>query len=139
MTRESRAFHELSHIVNERRHGRIRLDGLAEPHERPLSKRFWGPVARLLTFVVTYIAILICGIFTAGLATDSKALSNNYLCGIWLPTTTSEFTPPAIQAQLDSADLFERCYFKEKGQDGCNYFAQQFHLRSSYQGALPIC
>ena len=129
-TAEARAFHLLSEIIQEIGEGNVRLDdGTArnvQLNRKPLSPR----VAKIVFFLITYAGFLACGVVTAYLATDSKALSTNLGCRLYVPASNSSQSQGALgsfafQAQLDSAQLAKSCYHTTSGANGCNFFVQK--------------
>lgn len=122
-----RRAHELSEMIQARREGRSRLGNPNDPQNRTHVAR---TVLVVVLLVATFAAFLTCGVVTAYLATDSKALSSDSRCGLYVPASNgsqigNEMGPFAFQAQLDSAQLAETCYKKASGADGCKYFVQQ--------------
>jgi hypothetical protein len=84
-----------------------------------------------LVFLGAYVGIVILGILTARLATDTTALSASPDCGTYLPSTDPSIIfnisrPYEFDTQLESATWAERCYHAEEGADGCNFLLQQF-------------
>lgn len=78
-----------------------------------------------------YLAILVCGVVTAYLATDNTALSAHPNCGTYYPNAINYdellfITNPYESAiQDDSANWARTCYGAEPGADGCNDFVNQ--------------
>ncbi len=137
---EAIAFHKLSEMIQSWREGRIQLDGPNGPQNRP-------PVARTVLLAVlliaTFAGFLTCGVVTAYLATDSKALSSSSRCGLYVPAPNGSqvehaMGPFAFQAQLDSSQLAENCYDKASGADGCNFFVQQSIPYTHSDAACPF-
>ena len=142
-TPEARAFHLLSEIIQEIGEGNVRLDdGTArniQLNRKPLSPR----VAKIVFFLITYAGFLACGVVTAYLATDSKALSTNLGCGLYVPASSSSQSqgalgPFAFQAQLDSAQLAKSCYHATSGANGCHFFVQKSISYTPSDGLCPF-
>ena len=140
---EARAFHLLSEIIQEIGEGSHRLDDGTAPdiqlNREPLSPR----VAKIIFFLITYAGFLACGVATAYLATDSKALSTNLACGLYVPASNSSQSqgalgPFAFQAQLDSAQLAKSCYHTTSGANGCNFFVQKSISYTPSDGPCPF-
>ena len=128
---ETIAFHLLSETVDEiiqrRKEGRIQLN---TPNVLRNRKPLLRPIMEIILLITTYAGFLACGVVTAYLATDSKALSTNSKCGLYVPSSNLSQSqdvlgPFAFQAQLDSAKLAESCYDTESGANDCNFFVQQ--------------
>ncbi len=147
MAPEARALHIFSETIQEIRHerieGRLRLDGNTAPDIRPHRKPLSPRVVKIILFIITYVGFLACGVVTAYLATDSKALSRNSGCGLYVSASNSSQSqgalgPFAFQAQLDSAQLAESCYHTTSGADGCNFFVQQSISYTPSDGWCPF-
>lgn len=107
--------------IKHRREGRARQRHTRNP---------WRTFVKFLLLLATYAGSLACGVFTAYLATDSKALLINPNCGLYVPASHSSQSQGALstfafQAQLESAQLAEPCYHATSGADGCNFFVQE--------------
>jgi hypothetical protein len=85
--------------------------------------------------ILYYIAAVVCGVFTANLASNSAMLSNSPQCGIYLPAAMlapsgipldwhTSVLPYAYEAELDSANWAKNCYGDSDSKDGCNFFVQ---------------
>ena len=140
---EAIAFHLLSDIIQERREGRLRLDDDTTSNVRPNGKPVLRKVIKIILLVMTYAGFLACGVVTAYLATDSKAISTNSGCGIYIPASNSSQSqhalgPFAFQAQLDSAQLVESCYHTTSGASGCDFFVQQSIPYTPSDGPCPF-
>ena len=128
---ESRGWHALLEVVQDLRRGAVRLPGAGQLNTG--RSNHVGPrLLKVSAYLGTFVGILICGILTAQLASDSSALSASPDCGIYLPSNTSDLEdtyqinkPYESDAQLDSANWAHNCFHTEDGADGCNFFAQQ--------------
>jgi len=145
-TPEGIATQRVLEIIQDRREGSIRLDDDDDnmaPNVRRNKQPLSRTIVKIIFLVVTYAGFLALGVVTAYLATDSKALSTNSGCGLYVPASNSSQSqhslgPFAFQAQLDSAQLVESCYRTTSGADGCNFFVQQSIPYTSSDGPCPF-
>lgn len=124
------AFHHLATAMDEGSQRQIQLQGNGPATARWYTQEFWKAILKVGLLVGTYIGFIICAICTAYLASDSKALSSDGKCGIYIPSANSTPAqdlqgPYAFHAQLDSAQLVVECYHAPPGADGCNFFVEE--------------
>ncbi|MCJ1415593.1 hypothetical protein MMC32_001925 [Xylographa parallela] len=99
----------------------------------------WSEIYRLFFMgscgILYYMAAVVCGVFTAKLASNSAMLSNSPQCGMYLPAAMlapsgvpldwhTSVLPYAYEAELDSANWAKNCYGDSDSKDGCNFFVQ---------------
>jgi hypothetical protein len=127
---EAFAWHRILDALEDFSSGRIRMQSDA----RLQSNFVWRSCVNLLlglSSLAFYVAILICGVVTAYIATDSIALSDHPHCGIYIPNATDYEAKSAIvqsyewDLQEESRNWAQTCYGAERGTDGCNYFVNQ--------------
>ena len=134
---EGKGWHAFLEFLRKLRPGAIQLgtDPSANEVRLPLDKDRWKKLSLLFVGAVSYfgfyVGVLLCGIFTARLATDSIAPSASPTCGVFVPPmddpaiTYNVSSPYEFKTQVDSAVWAQRCYHAEHGADGCNLFLQQ--------------
>lgn len=139
------AFHILSEAIQEGNEGRLRLGNDTAPHARQNRKPLLPVVVKITTLLlIPYAGFLACGIITAYLTTDSKALSTNMGCGLYVPASNSLQSQNALvgpfvfQGQLDSVQLAESCYHTTSRANGCSFFVQQSTPYTSSDGPCPF-
>lgn len=140
---EAIGFYLLTETIQERREGRVRLNGNTASSIRQKKEPLWRTIIKIASFLITFVGFLICGVVTALLATDSKALSSNSDCGVYVLASNSSQSQDsldsfAFQAQLDSAQLAQSCYHTTSQADGCNFFTQQKIPYTTSDGPCPF-
>ena len=134
---EGKGWHTFLEALRKSKPGDIQLPTDTSPSDADTReiegkrwKLFWLFLVSISYFGF-YIGVLICGISTAGLGTDSTALSASPKCGVHRPPlgdpalSLNLSTPYEFRTELDSALWAQRCYHAEEGADGCNSFLQQ--------------
>lgn len=128
---ESRGWHTLLELLQDLRPGAVQLTGAGQLNTGR-SKRVGSRLLKSSIYLGIYVGILVCGIVTAKLATDSTALSSSPDCGVYIPLSTTDLDDTSLiskpyesDAQLDSANWAQNCYHADDGTDGCNFFLQR--------------
>ena len=143
---ESRGWHLLIEILHDLRSGAVQLPGAGQLNTGPF-KHIGSRLLKVAGYYGTYIGILVCGIVTAGLATDSTALSTIPSCGVYMPSKNTTGPSTALQmsipyetsAQIYSAKYAHDCYHTYNGADGCNFFIKRsINYTTTHNASCPF-